>query len=1101
MTLTDRPLRFGFDLGTNSIGWAVYRLDHVPAKDGLPAKVIDLLGCGVRLFDDGRNPKDGVSLAEMRRTPRAARKRRDRFVMRRATLINQLVAADLLPSDKKARQALASLDPYGLRARGLEQALHTHEIGRALLHINQRRGFQSNRRADRKAKSDDKGKIAQGIASLRTALAASNARTFGAFLHKRRSDETGTDFPVRKRKAVRIRLDGQGAKALYAMYPSRAMIAAEFDALMAAQARHHPAILTDQVISDIRETIFHQRPLKSPLIGKCTFVPTEPRLAKALPSVEARRIYEVLNQLRLGDGVTMTGKLGPEQRDLLAKHLMSGQGMTFAKLRKTLQLGSEVKISLEEAGRESLDDYRARSADLVGRFVRGKLIEERFGPHWHTLPIAERDQIVQRLIDTDDEQAIVDWLMLDYKLSEPAARAVAAWNPPDGYGRLGRTATDRILAELESPDLLTYAEAAKRAGWHHSDERDGEIMLPLPYYGQILERHIIGGSGDPGHKAEKRYGRFPNPTAHVALNQLRRVANALARAYGAPAQIVIELARELKQSQEQKEKEQKRNLENRKVRERHKLDLVKYGQSESPESFLRLRLFEEQLRAGGGVAQCPFSRLPIGIDRLFSDEIEIEHLLPYSKTLDDSAANKVVCFREWNRRKRAKTPYQAFGQSADWPDIEAAAQGFPPNKRWRFAEDAMARFESTERDFLARQLNETRHLSRMARIFLQRACDPDQVYVTTGQMTAMLRAHWGLNAIWRDHNIRPDEPDASKERRGKARNDHRHHAVDACVIGAIDRSTLQAVSRAAGRLEELDQRSNLVAHVALDGPFPHFREAVRDAMHKVVVSVKPEHSIGGALHEDTAYGFVRDQAEAKEIGNLVYRRPLADLKPNEIDSVRDVHLRQELQALAAPFRDKSGKLADEKGLQAALSRFGTEAQPHTGRDQGVRRVRIGKEKQGAVVIKDRRTGAAYKALLPGENHHIDIVQMRDGTWRGFAATLFDVNQKGWRPTWEAQKLGGKLVMRLHKGDAVEIDSKTRTGVREIMIVHRLEVSANRVRLVPHNEGGDIDKRHKDKDDPLNWDWPVFNGMKARGARKVLIDPIGRVKSARSNVDK
>ena len=61
-------------------------------------------------------------------------------------------------------------DPYRLRAEGLDRRLEPHEIGRALLHINQRRGFRSNRRADRKAKADEKGKIATGIAQLETEL-------------------------------------------------------------------------------------------------------------------------------------------------------------------------------------------------------------------------------------------------------------------------------------------------------------------------------------------------------------------------------------------------------------------------------------------------------------------------------------------------------------------------------------------------------------------------------------------------------------------------------------------------------------------------------------------------------------------------------------------------------------------------------------------------------------------------------------------------------------------------------------------------------------------------------------------------------------------
>ena len=123
-------------------------------------------------------------------------------------------------------------------------------------------------------------------------------------------------------------------------------------------------------------------------------------------------------------------------------------------------------------------------------------------------------------------------------------------------------------------------------------------------------------------------------------------------------------------------------------------------------------------------------------------------------------------------------------------------------------------------------------------------------------------------------------------------------------------------------------------------------------------------------------------------------------------------------------------------------------------------------------------GRRLQSPIPGENHHIDIVQMRDGSWRGFAATVFDVNQKGWRPQWEVEKLGGKLVMRLHKGDAVEIDDAD--GVRRIKTVHRLSPSNRMLYLAPHNEGGALGKRHDDKAEPFRWDFASIGGMKGKG---------------------
>ena len=283
--------RFAFDLGTNSLGFAVWRTG--PAPDGTfgADAPLELRWSGVRLFKDGRNrnPKDQQSLATMRRIPKQARKRRDRFVLRRADLVAALVAAGLMPSDASERKALEALDPYALRAAALDRALTPHEIGRAIFHLNQRRGFKSNRKTDKADK--DKGKIAVASAKLRDALREHNCRTFGEFLWMRHRGGGHDPRRVRDpgRQPTRIRLEGAGAKALYEFYPTRDMIRDEFDAIWRAQSAHDPALLTPESHGAIAKVLFRQRDLKPPKIGKCTFVPGEERLPKALPSVEARQ--------------------------------------------------------------------------------------------------------------------------------------------------------------------------------------------------------------------------------------------------------------------------------------------------------------------------------------------------------------------------------------------------------------------------------------------------------------------------------------------------------------------------------------------------------------------------------------------------------------------------------------------------------------------------------------------------------------------------------------------------------------------------------------------------------------------------------------------
>jgi len=123
------PYRLGIDIGTNSLGWCALDLD----REGRPKGIRKI---GVRIFSDGRDPR-GTSLAVDRRMARGARRRRDRFVDRRADLMKALIRHGLMPAGPAERKALEALDPYELRARGLDELLNPHHFGRAIFHLNQ----------------------------------------------------------------------------------------------------------------------------------------------------------------------------------------------------------------------------------------------------------------------------------------------------------------------------------------------------------------------------------------------------------------------------------------------------------------------------------------------------------------------------------------------------------------------------------------------------------------------------------------------------------------------------------------------------------------------------------------------------------------------------------------------------------------------------------------------------------------------------------------------------------------------------------------------------------------------------------------------------
>ena len=200
--------RLGLDLGTNSIGWAAVRLDD----DGEPCGV---LGMGVRIFPDGRDEQSKISNAVDRRDARGQRRRRDRYLKRRGELVDALGDSGLMPPDEGERKEVQRLNPYKLRALALDQPLEPFELGRALFHLDQRRGFKSNRKADG-GDDSEKTKISGRIDELRRGIADDGARTLGEFLARRHE----------ARETVRARSE-------LGLYPDRAMYL--------GRVRRHPA--------------------------------------------------------------------------------------------------------------------------------------------------------------------------------------------------------------------------------------------------------------------------------------------------------------------------------------------------------------------------------------------------------------------------------------------------------------------------------------------------------------------------------------------------------------------------------------------------------------------------------------------------------------------------------------------------------------------------------------------------------------------------------------------------------------------------------------------------------------------------------------------
>lgn len=1036
--------RLGFDLGTNSIGWSAIELDE-------SKNPISLVDAGVRIFSDGRNPKDRQSLAVARRLPRQARKNRDRYLKRRQRFMDQLIEFGLMPVDEAARKALEATDPWALRVRGLDEKLSKHQLGRALFHLQQRRGFKSNRKTDKGA-DNESGKIDSASKAVLEKMENTSARTLGEYLAKERIN----DPKKAHKKTVRARLHGEGAKAFYDFYPTRDMIIHEFKALWSKQKALHKSELPDKAHDALLDTLTFQRDLKPQPVGKCTLNPLEERAPKALPSVQRRRIYEEINHLRIREVGEADRPLRLDERDLLMQKALTTSKVTFDAMRKALKLGEYARFNLESERRKHID------GDLVAAALAAK---KAWGPQWRDLSPEQQECVVEKLLHSEKEDELVNWLMAEFGLPSDTARAVSAANLPDGHSNLGRTANAKILAELEK-GIVTYDQAVEKAGYHsHSRldfEGDGEVFDKLPYYGMILERHVAFGSGDPTDILEKRYGKIANPTVHVVLNQVRKVVNDLISHYGTPEQIVVELARDLPLSAKGRSELESTQNKNKKANDARNEELVKLGCSTTYENRLRLRLWEELNAQDVKDRRCPYTGEVISIDRLFSDQVEIEHILPFSKTLDDSVANKTLSMREANRDKGQRTPFEAFSNwpKYDWSMISARAANLPNNKSWRFGPDAMERYNNSERDFLDRQLGDTRYLSRLATTYLKRT--GADVWVIPGRMTSDLRWAWGLNSILGGHN-QDEAVDPSKNR-----NNHCHHAIDAVVVGLTDRSLLQAIAREAAKAEKVFDKRLLAG---VPEPWPNFRETVKAKIDQIIVSHKVDHGVQGALHNDTAYGIISTD-EKQGVSDVVRRVPLASFKKRDnLHDVRDPVTREKL------LRATEG--VPEKEFTAALVRAGESMSPP------IRKVRI-VERLKVIPIQDK-TGRNYKAYKGDGNYCYDIFVNEKGKWTGEVISRFEANHKDFDPASKASRNGTPLVMRIRGGDMLSLQQDGQPKVMRVV-----KFSKGAIVLADHHEAGALKSRDADKDDLFKYLNASPSKLQTLRARLVHVSPSGKV---------
>ncbi len=1110
--------RLGLDVGSNSLGWCVLELN----EDGEPFRIE---AAGSRIFSDGRQVKSKATLKAERRVARSARRRHDRYKQRRNFLICELTKLGLFPEDKSDRLAIQILNPFELRAKALTEKLPLHYIGRALFHINQRRGFKSNRK-DRSEESS-KGMVSNSVRALLeemgligvnptegesyrklskeekriarqneaenrkqalTKLAELNT-TFGEFLWNR----------IKKGQSVRAR--PLSDSKLYDVYPTREMLEDEFVKIWNSQKQYYPDILTIENFDKIHSVIFYQRKLKPPVVGQCIYFPKEKRTFRAMPSFQRYRILSEVNNIKWVTSSGTTPIIDHADAQIAVVNLLEQPSVKttptdrnakvgFAKiktiLRKTGVVEGEFRINLETFNRKDLDGNQTTNVMQHEDYV---------GTAWHSWSMELQDKFIEIILDDElGDEEVHCRLMNEFGLSEFSAINCTKAPLVEGTASLSLKAA-RELGKYMSDGPNLQSDAVQKASSDieefvnpYTFSKDRELLDCLPYYGKAFQdKHIIPGERniEDLHDEYKYYGGVTNPTVHISLNQIRHVINELIDIYGHPESIAIELARDLPLGPEGRREIEKEQRDNRATNERLGEKLNEQGLAWSRDNLLKLRLWEELDPNDPNGRCCPFSGKKIGFSDVFSASIEIEHIIPYSISLDDSRSNKVLCTGKANSDKGNKTPFEAFGSSPEgynWHEIHARAQRLPNSKKWRFEEDAKEKWFGEHADFLERHLNDTRYIGRLAKEYLEFICPFNKIDVLTGRHTAMFRWHWGLNSVLAED--RSSESDNTKYR--KLRDDHRHHAIDAIVIGMTTKSMLQKVSREAEISEETEL--DRIFPRGVDGkspidPWQGFRNEVKDVVGDIVVSHKIKRkkvvfgATDGQLHNDTAYGVVSEPND-KGLSTVVVRRSVESLTDrNHLERIRDVWLKHQFKSAF-----------DEAVNQGELGKKGV---VDLAKKKGIRSLRC-VEPMNVIPIRDKYRNV-YKYFKGDSNWGMEIFEYpkghhQVGKWEGIVISRFVANQPDFQPGCTCRPHpAARLIMRLQINDCIEIEENGKTKIIRLQKVSQLGV----LEFASHFDAN-VDARMRDKDDSFDYLRRTASSLKKLNPRKVHISPTGRV---------
>ena len=964
----------GIDTGTNSLGWAIIE------RNGDECILHEK---GTNIFAEGVKIEKGIesSKAAERTEHRSVRKHYWRRKVRKIRLLTILMKNNLCPriamNDLKEwrlhkayptdesfmawqrTEDKEGVNPYHFRYICLTQKLDMSDLtqryilGRALYHLNQRRGFLSNRK---EATKESEGSVKEGISDLTKAIADAGCTYLGEYFYHlyERGEKIRSHYTARKEHYLR-----------------------EFQAICKMQE------LDKELVEKLERAIFFQRPLKSQKgqVGVCTFEKGKPRCSVSHPLYEDFRMYQFLNSVKVQVcTIYENGERGltdEEKRSVIPLFLRKTKQKSFAFEDIAKKVAGKNNYCFEEDVVEKPYRFNYPMDTPVSYCPVNAQLQAVFGKDWldtacevYTLASGKSryeimNDVWHALFFFDDEDKLKAFAQGRLQLDEEGAEKFSKISLPNDYAALSLKAIRKILPYMRDYGLI-YSQAVFLGNlvevlpyyiWGVREMREAAIenvisvmqsydkrtdtrtmeqcvkdflkeryhlddkVLGKLYHPSMIDLYPHVSPNDDGicQLGSPRISSVRNPMAMHSLFRLRKVVNLLLRERKIDENTIIhiEFSRDLNDANRRKAIHDFQR-ENEKRNEEIKKKIQEFGIREpSDADVLKYLLWEEQNH------KCLYTGDEIRLADFLGEnpKYDIEHTVPRSAGGDSTKENLTLCSSKYNREvKKAKLPVvlaehdeilqRIDGWKEKYEELDArirklkgsrAATKEDKDKIIRsrhyltlqrdYWRGKYRRFTMTEvpEGFSRRQGTDISVISRYARLYLKSVFR--QVYIVKGIATSDFRKIWGIQ----------------DEYTKKERVNHVHHCIDAITIACIGKGEYDKLARYYHQDEE--HRWFGLDKAQFQKPWPSFVEDIKAIQDELLIAHYTQDNMAkhtrkridgkyiqgdtarASLHNDTYYGAIERDGEVK----YVVRKSLDSLDEKDVKNIVDEAVRQKVE--------------------------------------------------------------------------------------------------------------------------------------------------------------------------------------------------------------